>query len=50
MKKIMFLSLVLISIFLYIPKIAAMQIYVKTLTGTNITLEVESRRYLKRTA
>lgn len=42
MKKIMFLSLVLISIFLYIPKIAAMQIYVKTLTGTNITLEVES--------
>ena len=31
-KKIIFLSLVLISIFFYIPKIDAMQIFVQTLT------------------
>lgn len=28
--------------FICVPRISAMQIYVKTLTGTNITLEVES--------
>ena len=42
MKKILFLSLILVSMFIYVPTIDAMQIYIKTLTGTNITLEVES--------
>ena len=42
MKKILFLSLILVSMFIYVPAIDAMQIYIKTLTGTNITLEVES--------
>lgn len=33
---------VFISIFIYMPEIYGMQIFVKTLTGNNITLEVES--------
>lgn len=41
-KKIIFLSLILLSMFIYIPMISAMPIYVKTLTGINVTLEVES--------
>lgn len=42
MKKIIYLSLVLLFMFVCVPGISAMQIYIKTLTGTNITLEVES--------
>ena len=42
MKKIIYLSLILLFMFIYIPQINAMPIYIKTLTGTNITLEVES--------
>lgn len=42
MKKIIYLSLILLFMFICVPGISAMQIYVKTLTGTNITLEVES--------
>ena len=38
----MYLSLVLVFMFVCIPHIDAMQIFVKTLSGTNITLEVES--------
>lgn len=34
-------TILLISIFLFIPNVYAMQIFVKTLTGANITLEVE---------
>ena len=42
MKKIIYLNFILVFMFLCIPSISAMQIYVKTLTGTNIILEVES--------
>lgn len=42
MKKIIYLSLILLFMFICVPRISAMQIYIKTLTGTNITLEVES--------
>ena len=42
MKKIIYLSLILLFMFICVPGISAMQIYIKTLTGTNITLEVES--------
>ena len=40
MKKIIYL--ILLFMFICVPRISAMQIYIKTLTGTNITLEVES--------
>jgi len=40
-KKIIYLSLILLFMFICVPRIDAMPIYVKTLTGTNITLEVE---------
>lgn len=39
--KMMFLIL-LLSVFIYIPKVNAMQIFVKKLTGENIIVEVES--------
>lgn len=42
MKKIFYSSLILLFMFICVPGISAMQIYIKTLTGTNITLEVES--------
>lgn len=43
MKNKKFLFVLFISVFILIPfKVSAMQIFVKTLTGTNITLEVES--------
>ena len=42
-KKVLIISIILLAfMFLLIPKAYAMQIFVKTLTGTNITLEVES--------
>lgn len=41
MKRIIFLCLISVFMFIYIPKIDAMQIFVKTLNGSNITLEVE---------
>ena len=42
-KKVLIISIILLAfIFLLIPKAYAMQIFVKTLTGKNITLEVES--------
>lgn len=41
-RKFLIISIVLLGfMFLFIPKAYAMQIYVKTLTGKNITLEVE---------
>ena len=41
-KRVLIISIILIAfIFLLIPKAYAMQIFVKTLTGKNITLEVE---------
>ena len=42
-KKVLIISIILLAfMFLLIPKAYAMQIFVKTLTGKNITLEVES--------
>ena len=42
-KKFLSSSIVLIAFMLiFIPKVYAMQIFVKTLTGKNITIEVES--------
>ncbi|MBP3635777.1 MAG: InlB B-repeat-containing protein [Bacilli bacterium] len=43
MKKYRFLFVIAIAMFIILPfKVSAMEIYVKTLTGKNITLEVES--------
>ena len=42
MKKYKSLFLVFIFLFLFIPKISAMQIFIKDLKGKNITIEVES--------
>ena len=43
MKKYRFLFVIIFAIFTMLPfKVSAMEIYVKTLTGKNITLEVES--------
>lgn len=42
-KKVLIISIILLAfIFILMPKVNAMQIFVKTLTGKNITLEVES--------
>lgn len=42
-KKVLIISMILLAfIFILMPKVNAMQIFVKTLTGKNITIEVES--------
>jgi len=42
-RKVLIISIILLAfMFILIPKVNAMQIFVKTLTGKNITLEVES--------
>jgi len=41
-KNIIFLLIIILTIFIYIPEVNAMQVFVKTLTGENITLEVWS--------
>lgn len=40
--KTLFFITILISIFIYIPKVNAMEIFINTMDGKNITLEVES--------
>ena len=43
MKKIIFISLLtILAIFICIPEASAMQVFVKTMLGKNITIEVES--------
>lgn len=41
-KSILCFLIIIISVFIYVPEVDAMQIFVKKITGDNITLEVES--------